>query len=148
MCDEAPAACRQPGWSGRWRGILNRAGAAPSNSAASPLRSQLDLGRALARIDWDADPDALRCGDLSLLLPNVAALIAEAARLPAIDTLAQAAGLDPVVVVIALLAKAAGNTSRSAGRIARNLIGNADTAAIERGMAALGLRSLSPAPGS
>jgi hypothetical protein len=144
----APAACGRPGWPGRWREILDRVGAAPSNRAASPPRPQLDLGGALARIDWDADPDALTCGDLSLLLPNVAALIAEAARLPAIEALARAAGLDPVVTVIALMAKAAGNTSRSAGRIARNLIGDADTEVVARAMAALGLRSLSPAPGS
>jgi len=40
MCDERPptarSACPQPGWSDRWRGILDRVGAAPANRAASP----------------------------------------------------------------------------------------------------------------
>jgi hypothetical protein len=73
------------------------------------------------------------------------ALIWEAARLPAIDALAWSAGLDPVIAVIALLAKAAGKASRSADRLARNLLHNADSAAVERAMVELGLKALSSA---
>jgi len=131
-------------WSAPWRKLFDRVGVAPSRQAPSP--AQLDLGPALARIDWDADPDALMDGDLSLLLPSVAALISEAAALAAVEALAHAAGVAPVVAVIALLAKAAGGASRSAGRIARGLIGKADAAAVARAMAALGLHSLSPTP--
>jgi hypothetical protein len=49
-------------------------------------------------------------------MPDIAALIWQAAGLPAIDALANAADLDPVVAVIAVLAKAAGKTSWSADR--------------------------------
>jgi vault protein inter-alpha-trypsin-like protein len=120
-----------------------KADVAPPKPALN--RPLVDLGRVLARIDWDADPDVLRRGDLHLLTPDVTALIWEAARLSTIDALAWSAGLDPVIVVIALLAKAAGKTSRSADRLARNLLHNTDGAAVERAMVELGLKVLSSA---
>jgi hypothetical protein len=86
----------------------------------------------------------IRCGDLHLLTPDIAALIWQAAGLPAIDALANAADLDPVVAVIAVLAKAAGKTSRSADRLARNLLRKANAGEVTRAMEELGLRSLSP----
>jgi hypothetical protein len=121
-----------------------KADAAPPPKAA-PSRPKLDLGRVLARIDWDADPDALRRGDLHLLTPDITGPIWEAARLPAIDALAWSAGLDPVIVVIGLMAKAAGKANRSANRLARNLLHNADSAAVDGAMTELGLKALSSA---
>jgi len=100
----------------------------------------------LARIDWDADPEALRRGDLHLLQPDVTALIWEAARLATIDALAWATGLDPVVAVIALMAKAAAKGNRAADRLARNLLHNADATKVAATMEELGLTSLSLAP--
>jgi hypothetical protein len=117
---------------------------ADSLPAPASGRPHVNLTVVLQRMDWDADPDALRRGDLYPLAPAVAALIREAAKLPEVGALAQAAGLDPVAAVIALLAKAAGKSSRSAGRLARNLLGHADAAVVERALDALGLRSLSP----
>jgi hypothetical protein len=129
-------------------GSFGSRASAPPTTAPVPLpaasRRLFDLSHVLARIDWDEDPDALRCGDLHLLMPDIAALIWQAAGLPAIDALANAADLDPVVAVIAVLAKAAGKTSRSADRLARNLLRKASAGEIARAMEELGLRSLSP----
>jgi hypothetical protein len=93
----------------------------------------------LGCIDWDDDPDALRRGDLSSLSPDASAAIERAAQLPAIVALARSLRLAPVVVVIALLAKAAGAISRSAQRIARSLLAAADQAAVAAAMAEAGL---------
>jgi hypothetical protein len=127
----------------QWFSSGGKVASAPPASRA-PSRPRLNLGYALARIDWDADPDALRQGDLHPLTPDVDALIREAARLPIIDALAVAAGLDPLLAVIAVLAKAAGRTNRTADRLARNLLRKASAEAIARAMDELGLTSLSP----
>ena len=119
---------------------------APAAPKAAANRPQINLGRVLARIDWDADPEALRRGDLHLLQPDVTALIWEAARLATIDALAWATGLDPVVAVIALMAKAAAKGNRAADRLARNLLHNADATKVAATMEELGLTSLSLAP--
>jgi hypothetical protein len=119
---------------------------APSAPKPAVNRPQINLGRVLARIDWDADPDALRRGDLHLLQPDVTALIWEAARLATIDALAWATGLDPAVAVIALMAKAAAKGNRAADRLARSLLPNADATKVAAAMEELGLKSLSPTP--
>jgi Vault protein inter-alpha-trypsin domain len=125
--------------------LLSRraASAAPKPTVNRP---QINLGRVLARIDWDADPEALRRGDLHLLQPDVTALIWEAARLATIDALAWATGLDPAVAVIALMAKAAAKGNRAADRLARSLLHNADATKVAAAMEELGLQSLSLAP--
>jgi hypothetical protein len=93
----------------------------------------------IEQIDWDDDPDALRRGDLASLPPEVIAAIERAAQLPAIVALAGALQLAAVVVVIALMAKAAGTASRSAQRIARSLLAAADPSAVAAAMAEAGL---------
>src|SRR5258707_198346 len=80
----------------------------------------------IAHIDWDDDPDALCRGDLASLPQDVVAAIEHAARLPAVVALATSLGHAAAVVVIALMAKAAGSASRSAQRIARTLLAAAD----------------------
>jgi hypothetical protein len=92
-----------------------------------------------AHIDWDDDPDALCRGDLASLPQDVVAAIEHAARLPAVVALASSLGHAAVVVVIALMAKAAGSASRSAQRIARTLLAGADQSAVAAAMAAAGL---------
>ena len=109
------------------------------------LRRQLTGGTGgglrgmIARIDWDDDPDALCRGDLASLPQDVVAAIERAARLPAVVALASSLGRTAVVVVIALMAKAAGSASRSAQRIARTLLAAADQSAVADAMAAAGL---------
>ncbi len=52
--------------------------------------------------------------------------------------LAKALGIDPIVAVIGLLARAAGG-NRSAERLARGILGAAEEQAVMAAMAALGL---------
>ena len=96
-------------------------------------RSKVPMGlRDVAdKIDWEDNPDGLRHGDLSALPPDIAASIRAAAQMPEIVRLAQALGVDPVVVVIALLARERGGASRSAQRIARAILGKADTKTVD-----------------
>jgi len=93
----------------------------------------------VTHIDWDNDPDALSRGDLASLPQNLVAAIEVAARLPAVVALANSLGLNAVVVVIALMAKAAGSASRSAQRIARTLLAGADQNAVTAATAEAGL---------
>lgn len=122
----APAASRSSGRVGVLRRYL-------TGGTGAGLRGMI------ARIDWDDDPDALCRGDLASLPHDVVAAIERAARLPAVVALANSLGLDGVVVVIALMAKAAGSASRSAQRIARTLLAGADQSAIAAAMAVAGL---------
>jgi hypothetical protein len=133
-------------------GMLDRSAAPAAAPAASRssgragvLRRYLTGGTAgglsgmITRIDWDDDPDALCRGDLASLPLDVVAAIERAARLPAVVALANSLGLDAVVVVIALMAKAAGSASRSAQRIARTLLAGADQRAVSAAMTKAGL---------
>jgi hypothetical protein len=133
-------------------GMLDRStarAAAPATSRSSGragvLRRYLTGGTGaglrgmVTHIDWDDDPDALCRGDLAGLPEDVVAAIERAARLPAVVALAISLGLDAVVVVIALMAKAAGSASRSAQRIARMLLASADQGEVTAAMAAAGL---------
>jgi hypothetical protein len=77
----------------------------------------------VARINWNAAPAKLKSGDLSVLDQDIARLVREAAARPQIVELARKLGLDAIVLVIALLARAASPRSRSAARIARAILG-------------------------
>jgi len=91
--------------------------AASRSTGAGVLRRYLTGGTGaglrgmIAHIDWDDDPDALCRGDLASLPQDVVAAIEHAARLPAVVALATSLGHAAVVVVIALMAKAAGSTN-------------------------------------
>ena len=122
----APAATRSTGRAGVLRRYL-------SGGTGAGLRGMI------AHIDWDDDPDALCSGDLASLPQDVVAAIEHAARLPAVVALASSLGHAAVVVVIALMAKAAGSASRSAQRIARTLLAGSDQSAVAAAMAAAGL---------
>src|SRR5262249_24326308 len=97
------------------------------------------LGGMSSRIDWEADPDALRRGDLSAVAPKIAKAIEDAAQLPVIIELARKLGIDPLVLAIALVARAAGATSRAAQRIARAILKRAQAGEIESAMREIGL---------
>jgi Vault protein inter-alpha-trypsin domain len=133
-------------------GMLDRSGAPAAAPAASRstgragvLRRYLTGGTGaglhgvITHIDWDDDPEALCRGDLASLPQDVVAAIEHAARLPAVVALATSLGRTAVVVVIALMAKAARATSRSAQRIARTLLAGADQSAVATAMTAAGL---------
>jgi Vault protein inter-alpha-trypsin domain len=102
-----------------------------SGGAGDGLQGMIDC------IDWEENPEALRRGELAGLPPEVIAAIEHAAQLPAIVALARTLQVAAVVVVIALMAKAAGG--RSAQRIARSLLAAADKSAVAAAMAQAGL---------
>jgi hypothetical protein len=81
---------------------LGRRAEAEENSPHRPTGSLRGLAR---KIGWDDNPEALRQGDLSGLAPDVILAIRRAAELPEVVHLAQMLGVDPVIVVIALLAR-------------------------------------------
>jgi len=70
-------------------------------------------------IDWDQAPQQLQSGDLSSLDADAVRAIREAATNKVLVALAATLQLDPVVVVVGLLAHAAGPSNRTAARIAR-----------------------------
>lgn len=107
--------------------------------ARSQPSENVDLRRLVGRIDWDADPDALRHGDFAGLSSDVVAAIARAARLPEIVALARKLAVDPAIVLIGLMARAARGQSRSAGRLADALIGRVAAKDLEAAIAAAGL---------
>jgi hypothetical protein len=97
-----------------------------------------------ARIDWNLAPQRLQDGDLSSVTPDLAQLIGRLAREPGIVEAAKRFGCAPVVLVIALLARAAARRSRAADRIARAILGDQPTDDIEAQLAQR-LREMAPA---
>jgi vault protein inter-alpha-trypsin-like protein len=143
-----PASAARPGsvsagLPGRARRLLDTFVNSSRNGAPQrPGAAGASLGglrHVIEQIDWDDDPDALRRGDLASLPPDVIAAIERAAQLPAIVALAGALQLAAVVVVMALMAKAAGMASRSAQRIARSLLAAADPSAVAAATTEAGL---------
>ena len=63
----------------------------------------------------------------------------EAAALPEIGAAAKEAGLDPVVFMVGLLARAAANENRTAARIARVIFGPSPVAFVAAAAATIGL---------
>src|SRR5579883_1082418 len=101
--------------SGRWLPRLTRLLApSPPSSIMAALA---------ARIDWDAAPQRLQAGDLAGLDGSLADAIRRIAAEPWVIKDARDAGCDPVVLVIALLAKAVAHSNRTADRIARAILG-------------------------
>jgi hypothetical protein len=77
-----------------------------------------DLSRVAGVIDWDLAPEKLKSGDLSPLMAADERAIRQAATIKDVIAVAQKLGLDPVVLVIGLLAHVA-RSHRTAARLAR-----------------------------
>jgi hypothetical protein len=115
--------------------------AAPPTSPApaSAAMQRVDLRQFLDRIDWEANPEALRCGTFSGLPLDALLAIRAAADIPEMIAFARALGIDPMLAVVALLARAASTSSRSAERLARAILGITEGTEIANAMNALGL---------
>lgn len=87
----------------------------PAPPAVPPLAARRS-------IDWDADPAALQAGNLSVLDAEVAQAIRLAAARPEVMAFASRFGIDPVRLVLALLARSQAAASRSARRLARAML--------------------------
>lgn len=96
------------------------------------------LSEAAKRIDWSANPEALRRGDLTGLPPEVAELVLAASEVPEVLSLATPHG-NAVAVVIALIAESMGGSDRAAARLARAVLMGLNRDAIAKVMAVLGL---------
>ena len=102
-------------------------------------RSLIELARLGAAIDWDADPGKLQAGDLSGLDCETKKAIRRASTLPEVSALAKKLGIQPVHLIIGLLARAAASRSRTANRLARALLGAAPEAVLSDLARRLGL---------
>lgn len=91
-------------------------------------------------IDWDTKANELLAGDLSGLEHDVAQNIRVAAEDSRVIDLANQLGLEPVILVIALLAR--GHLSRTAARIARKLLGDTPHDMLLEALEVLSLHSL------
>jgi hypothetical protein len=114
-------------------GLASRESIFGDNLAPASLKHAVKL------IRWDATPDALRQGDLSLLSQSLAEAIRLAAARLEIEAAAKEAGLDPVVFMVGLLARAAADENRTAARIARAIFGPSPAAFVAAAAATIGL---------
>ncbi|WP_199699280.1 VIT domain-containing protein [Oleomonas cavernae] len=108
------------------------------------LSAPLDLSSAAGMIDWDRSPGQLVAGDVSGLGREIALLIGVAAVRPDVTHLATQLKLDPVMLVVALIARSLGEGNRSAARIAKAVLGSGITEELRRLAAALGLEPAGP----
>jgi hypothetical protein len=108
-----------------------------ASEAMSPPPPPPPSLRSAPRIDWARAPQELVAGDLSGLDPQTASAIRDVAKTEAVCKLAAELGLDPVVLVIALLART--ETNYSARRIARTILRDRvyDDAALDAVMSAV-----------
>jgi hypothetical protein len=100
-------------------------------------RSGEDLSRIASRINWDFAPDRLQAGDLKGLAAAVREAIRKAAAKSDVIALARRLGLDPIVLVVALMAHAVAQQNRSARRLARAILPAAtseEQTAVARGL--------------
>lgn len=104
-------------------------------------RKAYDLSSSMEVMDWDQAPEKLQSGDLSVLLPGVEEAIRNAATNEDVIELARTLGLDPVVLVIGLLAHAA-RSHRTAARIAHAIFGGEPPAEASAMLRRLGIERL------
>jgi hypothetical protein len=95
----------------------------------------VDLGALGIRIDWGLAPQRLQEGDLSTVAPELAQLIRDLAHEPFIVRAAEKFSCDPLVLVIALLARSASRRNRAARRVAQAILSNRQTDELESRLA-------------
>ena len=114
------------GWGRRLAGVFS--GRPPvSKPATKPFP---DLATLAARIAWDTSPQRLQAGDLTVLDGALTDPIRRIAAELFVIQEARSVGCEPVVFVIALLAKTVARRSRTADRIARAILGDRATGEI------------------
>jgi Vault protein inter-alpha-trypsin domain len=142
---EAPKArakepARSSGLLSRLQGFLDIA--RPSDEEAptrKPQRDRFDGGGLADAIGWDQAPERLQAGDLADLDPTVARAIRDLAARTEIIELAQKLALDPLMLVIGLLARMRADRNRSAARIARAIFGKRPRREVDEAAATAGI---------
>jgi hypothetical protein len=98
------------------------------------------LRAALGRIDWAADPERLRKGDLGGLAADVRrALELAASSVAEIAGLAGLLGVSAAAVAVALVARAEAGGNRNAARLARSVLGSVGAETLDAAAKAAGL---------
>jgi hypothetical protein len=82
-----------------------------------------ELGK---KIDWDSAPQRLQTGDLSELDETTARAIQQTAIRPDMTSCAARFGLEPIILVVGILARVESSNNRSAARIAKAIFGSQD----------------------
>lgn len=90
-------------------------------------------------VDWNDVSAAVAKGDLQGLPAWIVAGLTAISALDEVAELARALGLDAKAVAVGLLAEADGDLSRTAGRIARSILGKADKGLADKARRAAGL---------
>jgi hypothetical protein len=141
---QAPTSAQGParsiGLMSRLRRLLDTDG--PSSDAAAagePRRDRLDGAGLAAAIGWDQAPHRLQAGDLADLDPMVARAIRYLAARAEIIELARKLALDPLVLVIGLLARMQAGRNRSAARVARAIFGQRPHRELDEAAATAGI---------
>jgi hypothetical protein len=113
--------------------------AAPANAAEEIRPRSGEMAQLAERLPWELAPQQLQAGDLSALpLGDILAIVQAAAEASLVEA-AAALDIEPVVLVIALLALTVGARNRTAARIGRSILGKAPPAEAKKAAAALGL---------
>ena len=114
----------------------------PTDHAALPPvpAGAASLRGVLGRIDWAADPERLRKGDLGGLAADVRrALELAASAVAEIAVLAGLLGVSAGAVAVALVARAEAGGNRNAARLARSVFGSAGAETLDAAARAVGL---------
>jgi hypothetical protein len=106
---------------------------------SKPQRDRLDGGDLADAIGWDQAPHRLQAGDLADLDPKVARAIRDLAARAEVIELAKKLTLDPLVLVVGLLARMRADRNRSAARIARAIFGKRPRHQVDEAAATAGL---------
>jgi hypothetical protein len=93
-----------------------------------------------SRIDWDIAPNRLLKGDLSTLGQQDARIVERAAAWPEAIALAKQMDLNPIVLIVALIARSQATKNRSATRIAKAILGDGFANELRELAGTLGLR--------
>jgi hypothetical protein len=114
---------------------------APAHDEAPtvPQRDRFDGSGLAGAIDWDRAPHRLAAGDLADLDPTVAQAIRDLVARAEIIELAKKLALDPLVLVIGLLARMQADRNRSAARIARAIFGKQPRREVDEAAATAGI---------
>ena len=108
--------------------------------ASKPRRDRFDGGGLADAIGWDQAPRRLQAGDLADLDPTVARAIRDLAARAEVIELAKTLGLDPLVLVIGLLARMQADRNRSAARIVRAIFGKRPHRELDEAAATAGIQ--------
>jgi hypothetical protein len=108
-------------------------------AASKPQRDQSKGGDLAHAIGWDQAPDRLQAGDLTDLDPAVARAIRDLAARAEVIALAKKLALDPLVLVVGLLARMQADRNRSAARIARAIFGKRPRREVDEAAATAGI---------